>query len=233
VGAEDGVGTESSSYLSHQFDAGDELLELIWTEREQGRSSLAEMVRRSDQLRVSTLMTELEARGLVRLDGDTITFTETGDLQAQMIIRRHRLAERLMVDVFGVSLEGAEHFACQFEHYVNPEVVGKICTLLGHPEVCPHSRPIPPGKCCVGKSQSIEPVVVRLLDLAVGKDGRITYINPRDHDRLDRLSSFGIVPGRVVRVHQRQPSFVLKLGETDLAIEEDIARDIFVKPIEQ
>ncbi len=57
------------------------------------------------------------------------------------------------------------------------------------------------------------------------------FITPKHHARLDKLSSLGIVPGSIVRVHQKKPSFVLEIDETELALDEDIAKEIYVKEV--
>ncbi len=82
-------------------------------------------------------------------DGALIRLTERGRQRAADIIRRHRLAERLFTQCLGMQNEAEiERQACKFEHILSPEVTDKICTVLGHPETCPHGAPIPPGACC-------------------------------------------------------------------------------------
>jgi len=75
----------------------------------------------------------------------------------------------------------------------------------------------------------VSPLVQPLKDIEVGQKGRIVFILPRSHSRLDRLASLGIVPGSVIRLHQKQPSFVIEIGETTLAIDSDITKEIYVK----
>jgi DtxR family Mn-dependent transcriptional regulator len=69
--------------------------------------------------------------------------------RARIVIRRHRLAERLFIDVLSIRDEHeVEESACKFEHILSPEVTDSMCALLGHPTECPHGSPIPPGECC-------------------------------------------------------------------------------------
>ena len=143
-----------------------------------------------------------------------------------LLVRSHGGAVWLPQVAFDPSV--AEEGACQFEHCLNTEVADSICTLLGHPTTCPHGKQIPPGECC-RQRRGLEPVVVPLSDLSSGKDARVLYIATRHHDRLDRLSSMGVLPGVELRLHQRQPSFVIQIGETTLAIDQSIAKDIFVR----
>ena len=67
---------------------------------------------------------------------------------------------------------------------------------------------------------------VQTCDLPIS--GRILYVETTDHARLDKLTTFGMLPGTVIRLHQRQPSFVVILGETQLAIDREIAQNIHV-----
>jgi DtxR family Mn-dependent transcriptional regulator len=75
----------------------------------------------------------------------------------------------------------------------------------------------------------VEPVVLPLSELPSGQDARVLYISSRHHDRLDRLSSMGVLPGAELRVHQRLPSYVVQLGEMTLALDQAIAEDIYVR----
>ncbi|HKZ45965.1 MAG TPA: FeoA family protein [Thermodesulfobacteriota bacterium] len=75
----------------------------------------------------------------------------------------------------------------------------------------------------------VKPLVQPLKDMEIGQSGRIVFIIPASHSRLDRLGSLGIVPGSIIRLHQKRPSFVIEIGETTLAIDYDITKEIYVK----
>jgi DtxR family Mn-dependent transcriptional regulator len=68
-----------------------------------------------------------------------------------------------------------------------------------------------------------------LNKLKSGQSGRIVYVSTKHHARLDRLTDLGITPGEVVKVHQTFPAFVLKVGETDIAIDTDVLNDVYVR----
>jgi DtxR family Mn-dependent transcriptional regulator len=70
-----------------------------------------------------------------------------------------------------------------------------------------------------------------MTDLDPGSRGRIVFIAPKDHSRMDRLSSLGIVPGTEVSLHQKKPAFVIRIGETELALDTEIAGEIYVKEL--
>jgi len=110
------------------------------------------------------------------------------------------------------------------------ERVESVCTFLGHPPACPHGRPIPRGECCDRIRTEIRPLVMRLTEAALGATVRIVFITPRSKKRLEKLSALGIVPGSRVRLLQRNPSFVLEIGQTTVAVDRDITDEIYVKP---
>jgi len=95
------------------------------------------------------LIATLAHIGLVTVADGQEQFTPAGETRARNVIRRHRLAERLFMDVLSIRDEQEiESSACKFEHILSPDVTDRICTLLGHPAACPHGSPIPTGPCC-------------------------------------------------------------------------------------
>jgi Fe2+ transport system protein FeoA len=77
----------------------------------------------------------------------------------------------------------------------------------------------------------MKPLVGRLVDFEVGQSGKIVFITPSEASRIGRLSSIGIIPGTIIRLIQRRPSIVLQVDETTIAIDPDLAREIFVKKV--
>lgn len=214
--------------------AVDEVLEFIWSQRELGSNSvkqlmgIKEVAEEADTATIERMM----RGGLVTISGDTITLTATGEKLAEAAIRRHRLAERLLTEVLAMSDENLEQNACSFEHTLSPEVTDSICTLLGHPPTCPHGLPIPRGACCKKTRDELKPIVQQLNVLDVGDTGRIIFIASNSHARLDKLGSLGIVPGSTIRVHQKRPAFVIQIGETTLALDPEIIKEIYVRKLE-
>jgi DtxR family Mn-dependent transcriptional regulator len=125
-----------------------------------------------------------------------------------------------------------ESQACEFEHILSPEATDSVCTLLGHPPTCPHGKAIPPGDCCGTFQRTLRPLVTGLEHFELGAAGRIVFIAPKFHDRMDRLAALGVIPGSEVRLHQRSPSYVIEVGETTIALDPEIAREIYVKRVE-
>jgi DtxR family transcriptional regulator, Mn-dependent transcriptional regulator len=209
----------------------DEALEIIWGLDETKTSDMNGFRQAWHEKDPDTVIKTLKNRGLISVNDEKIVFTEKGSFQAKELVRRHRLAERLFTDVFDLSNSAAEADACRVEHILSPGLTDSICTFLGHPPLCPHGNPIPRGDCCKKYSSDIKPLVVRLNEFETGKSCKIVFITPSDVSRIGRLSSIGIIPGTVVRLLQKSPSVVLQIDETTIAIDSDLAREIYVKRI--
>jgi DtxR family Mn-dependent transcriptional regulator len=206
-----------------------EVLEAAWTSAEKGSTSTAQITAVAKTEVTEDLLAECERTGyLARHNGDQWRLTDLGRKTAEEIIRRHRLAERLVVDVLGMTLEESEADACEFEHLLARGVTEAICTLLGHPRFCPHQHPIPAGACCQRAENQVNSLVTTLDRLDIGQPARIAYLSAANFSRLQKLSAFGLVPGAQITVQQKYPSFVIRCEETQIALEREIARDIYV-----
>ena len=212
----------------------EELLEAVFTEREQGRSEVAGVLARAGEHaegRSEADFVELEALGLLRREEGRVTLTEPGERRARGVVRRHRLAERLLKDLLELGERAVESQACEFEHILSQEATDSVCTLLGHPPTCPHGEAIPPGPCCSATARTLRPLVTGLPHFELGVPGRIVFIAPKFHDRMDRLAALGVIPGSPLRLHQRSPSYVIEVGETTIALDPEIAGEVFVKRV--
>ena len=206
----------------------EEILEAVWTANERDRYDTATIRKRCPISISDDDLHALMQIGLLSIEKGGIKLTETGKRLAEPIKRRHRLAEVLLSSVLDMKHADMEEVACQVEHSLAPEVEESICTLLGHPEICPDGKPIPKGRCCAAGSKKVDNVVVSLAELKASESGRITYIKPTSHDNFHQLISFGLHPGVVVTVHRRTPVFCIKFENTELAMDKDIASNIFV-----
>ena len=207
----------------------DEALELVWLLEEEGRTEFNRFKLNSDDVNFDQLVNEMIKNHLILLTEDKVGFTEKGRMLAKRLIRRHRLAEQLFTEVFELTENSVEADACKMEHILSEELTESVCTFLGHPPKCPHGKAIPRGECCKKYKIEIEPMVVRLIDFEVGLKGRIVFIVSAETSRLNRLSSMGITAGCVIRLLQKKPSFVIQVEETVIAIDPDIAKEIYVK----
>ncbi|MBI5233414.1 MAG: metal-dependent transcriptional regulator [Deltaproteobacteria bacterium] len=212
----------------------EEILEFVWSEREAGRDSVKAILEIQEVRDAGGGMETLEGMekdGLISLGGGVVSLTVKGEVLAREAIRRHRLAERLLTEVLDIDVQIVEESACSFEHSLSAVVADSICTLLGHPPTCPHGYPIPRGECCISPAQPIKPLVMPLPELGIGESARIIFIVSNQHIRLDKLGSLGIMPGSIIKLHQKRPALVVQIGETTLAIDPDIAVEIYVKKV--
>ena len=212
----------------------EEILEILWVKLEEGgKESVAreEIIVGSAPVYGESISV-LEKRGLVKVDGEQIQLTDTGFEEARRTIRRHRLSERMFLDIFEITEDEIEEVACRFEHLlIRPELEEKICELLGHPRSCPHERPIPIGDCCLRAQTRVDQMVVPMSNLRQGESGAIAYVHTGDSERLKKLMALGILPGESVTLQRRYPSFVFTVGQSRYAVDEGMAEAIYVKRV--
>ncbi len=129
----------------------EEYLEMLYVFEEQGEHT-ASIKRVSEELGISPpsavqMLKKLEKQGLVNYKKRVgVSLTKDGRDIARTIIRNHRLAETLMRKTLNKKID--EEVVCGLEHHMSEEFADAICTLLDHPETCPHGNTIPKGKCC-------------------------------------------------------------------------------------
>ncbi|RJP29563.1 MAG: hypothetical protein C4533_00795 [Candidatus Omnitrophota bacterium] len=205
--------------------SAEEILEALAVQQEQGKKPLDLGASRDDPA-----IEELVRLGFVRKDGTHIHLLEKGESAAQGALRRHRLAERLLVDVFDVKKKIIDEVSCKFEHILHAGLEDNVCTILGHPRVCPHGKPIPPGKCC-GKKYNTKFLrfVARLSELEVHDKGNIAYLQSKNASQMQKLISIGALPGISVTLIQKFPSYVFQLGQSQFAIDKELASAIYVR----
>ena len=204
-------------------DAGQEILETLWlqTEGEQP-APLASIAK-------SPAFDELSQAGLVSASGGKAVLTSRGLREAEMAIRRHRLAERLFVDVIDIGEGEVDEASCQFEHMLHSGLEDKICRLLGHPHICPHGKPIPMGPCCRERAPAGERLIASLADMGPGEGGRIAYLLMGKDSRMQELMAIGAMPGMSVKLIRKYPAVVFSLGESEFAVDEEMARAVYVR----
>ena len=141
----------------------------------------------ADRLRVSRpsvseMIKRMTEEGLVRVSGTTITLTAKGQGLAERVVRRHRLAERFLTDMLGLSWAHAHREAGKWEHVMSSEVEEAMNRVLGSPTTCPHGNPIP-------GSNYEAPEAVRLSDLAPGQAFTVSRI-PEELEFADGMLDF-------------------------------------------
>jgi DtxR family Mn-dependent transcriptional regulator len=141
---------------------------------------------------VSEMIKRMEHEGLVDIEGGRVRLTSTGEVLAETVVRRHRLAERFLTDVLGLSWAEAHSEAGRWEHVMSDSVEDAMNRLLGDPTTCPHGNPIP-------GSRYEAPDAVRLVDVGVGNSFTVSRI-PEELEftpgLLEYLEASAIQPGR-------------------------------------
>ncbi|MDY0383490.1 MAG: metal-dependent transcriptional regulator [Geobacter sp.] len=211
-------------------EKAEDIIERLWIEVEEeggafldpetmGLAAEAESVR------------ELTSNALIELRNGMLYIRPEGREVGRMTVRRHRLAERLMMDVLNLRDETGQQKVCQFEHLLTEGVDTKICTMLNHPTTCPHGKPIPPGECCLEARRSGDLGVVPLTECKSGQEGEIAYIQTDDSKKMQKLMAMGVLPGNRILLTQAFPSYIFKVGFSEFAIDTALAREIFVRKL--
>ncbi len=216
--------------MNHKIE---EALSVVWDEREKKNDNAREIIQKIKEKLGEDIMGSLITGGYIVSEGDKIKLAAKGEGVARDVTRRQRLAERLLIDVLELGRKEMDSSACALEHILSKEVEESICTLLGHPKECPHGLRIPQGSCCAKAKDYLDSVVVPLSKLAAGEAAQIVYMLTREHPQLHKLMSFGVTPGARISVHQVFPSFVIQVDETQVALESEIAKEIFVKRLQK
>lgn len=177
---------------------------------------------------VTQMVQKLASRKyLVYRKGRGVRLTRKGRELALDVLRRHRVAELLLVDLLGVSWEEAHEVACRWEHILTKEMCDRVLKRLGEPTTCPHGNPIPNG---AGNITSIE--TQALADLEQGEEATIECISNENPNLLRIMASMGLLPGEHVRVVQTAPggdTLLIEVGTAQFALSRTIALQIQVR----
>jgi DtxR family transcriptional regulator, Mn-dependent transcriptional regulator len=183
-------------YQTREFHpAFEEYCEAIWELKEDEvdviQARVAERLNVSRPA-VSEMIKRMQSEGFVAVQGSAINLTDDGRQLAEQVVRRHRLAERLLTDVLGLPWADAHLEAGKWEHVISEPVEKAINRILDNPTTCPHGNPIP------GSSYAA-PDSVALADLPVGSAFTVTRI-PEELEFtpgvLDFLEENTVLPGR-------------------------------------
>jgi len=177
---------------------------------------------------VSEGVARLENDGLVRLAEDrTVALSTRGRELAVHVLRKHRLAECLLVDVLGLEHEHVHEEACRWEHVISDRVEQKLMEFLGNPQTSPYGNPIP------GSEAADDYKVLTLAD-ATTDNVRIERISEQlqsDHDLMHGFGPDAISPGDDVTVHRDDGHVVLERDGTRVRLDMDQARLLYVSEI--
>jgi len=202
------------------------------------RARIAERLHQSGPT-VSQTVARMERDGLVRVEGDRhLQLTDSGLAAATRVMRKHRLAERLLVDVIGMDWEQVHEEACRWEHVMSEQVERRLLDLLDHPTESPYGNPIP-GLDELGQSdpgedfmEGVEPLsTVQAADPVRVEVRRISEEMQKDDDLMAALRRIGARPGKVVSATVGPEGIVVgSSGETAELLPE-AADHIFVRRV--
>jgi DtxR family transcriptional regulator, Mn-dependent transcriptional regulator len=207
----------------------EEYLEAIHELEEEGtvviQARLAERLDHSAPA-ISEMVRRLREEGYVEIDGRALHLTDAGRALAESVVRKHRLAERLLTDIIGLPWHRSHLEACRWEHVISDEVEARLVELLGNPTTCPHGNPIP-GTRQTGRA------LTALSDARGGDHVRLERVTEQveiDAASMQYLSEHGFVPGTEATVSSRAPdgTLTLDLGETVIALGPAITKQLFV-----
>ncbi len=175
---------------------------------------------------ISEGVARLEAQGLVRLAPDrTVQLTSEGRARAERVMRKHRLAERLLVDVLGLEHEFVHEEACRWEHVISDRVEQRLVEFLGHPTTSPYGNPIP------GSGGGFDDVVP-LVEVAAEQ---VTVHSISEHLQADAhvmhvLHQHGMIAGEHASVEHHDDHVALALAGHLIELTPDAARLVYVLP---
>jgi DtxR family Mn-dependent transcriptional regulator len=201
------------------------------------RARIAERLHQSGPT-VSQTVARMERDGLLTVEGDRhLELTEDGHRLATRVMRKHRLAERLLTDVIGLDWELVHAEACRWEHVMSETVERRLIELLGHPTESPYGNPIPGldelGEVADGEDfmSDVEP----LSDVA-GRDGevrvmirRISEEIQKDESVMAALRRVGALPDKVITVARGAEGVLIGSGGETAEVDADLATHLFVR----
>jgi len=205
--------------MNDLVDTTEMYLRTIYDLEEEGvvplRARIAERLEQSGPT-VSQTVSRMERDGLVRVAGDRhLELTEKGRALAVSVMRKHRLAERLLVDVIGLPWEDVHAEACRWEHVMSDEVERRLVQVLDNPTVSPFGNPIP-GLALLGLNNTgpdQDANLVRLTELPASGPIAVIVRQLTEHVQGDvaligRLKEAGVVPNARVLVETRPDASV-------------------------
>lgn len=175
---------------------------------------------------VSEMIKRMEIEGLIVVRDTKISLTSDGDELAERIVRRHRIAERFLTDVLGLSWATAHHEAGKWEHIMNQEVESAMNRVLDNPTTCPHGNPIPGS---LYQEERLSP----LCDVVEGKSFTINRI-PEELEFvpgiLEILEQANLKPGHsgTIITSNKDGSRVVRIDNNDVALDEFTSARILV-----
>lgn len=209
--------------MSEKIAGQEEYIEQLYRLAPHGRVQLSALARALGVKgpSVTEMCHTLATKGLAEYEPrHGVALTAAGRQAAEQLVRRHRLAERMLTDLIGLPWAQAHEEACKYEHVISDEVERLLIRAL--PDTCPHGNPIN------GTVDEGEP----LSDLVAGTKAEVLRIEREETEVLRYLSQLGMVPGATVTVVSRAPlngPLLVLVGDANYAIGRDVAERVIVR----
>jgi DtxR family transcriptional regulator, Mn-dependent transcriptional regulator len=208
------------------------------------RARIAERLSQSGPT-VSQTVARMERDGLLRVEGDRqLALTATGRMLAMRVMRKHRLAECLLVSVIGMPWEEVHIEACRWEHVISDNVERRLAELLDYPVRCPHGNVIPglaelgvPADATKRSDAATSEPDIAMTDLAIPEGEQVVVSRISEQVQSDaalmlRLKNIGIQPGREVTLAASDNGVRVtgadRVGEVGAELPAQIAAHVFV-----
>ena len=226
--------------VSELIDTTEMYLRTVYELEEEGilplRARIAERLHQSGPT-VSQTVARMERDGLIKVEGDRhLELTQVGRMQATRVMRKHRLAERLLVDVIGLEWEDVHAEACRWEHVMSDAVERRLLQILDHPTESPYGNPIP-GLAELGEStlgEGFMDGVEALSEAATVDEGRVLVRRiseemQKDELLMSALRRVGALPDKTITVVSTPEGVLVGSGGETAEIVPEAAEHIFVR----
>lgn len=236
------------SGVSDLIDTTEMYLRTVFELEEEGvpalRARIAERLGQSGPT-VSQTVARMERDGLLTVEGDRhLELTATGREYATRVMRKHRIAECLLVDILGMPLEQVHAEACRWEHVMSDSVERRVLDMLDRPTVSPFGNPIPgladlvpdeaPAPPPTDRWASLDRAMRGAEDAEEARKVTVRRIGERlqeDAALVDQLRRVGVRPGAVIRVQRAAEGFLVGSSGEYVELGRDAAAQLVVEPV--
>ena len=210
----------------------EEYLEAIYKEQSKGESASTSFLARDlgvSQPAVTDMLKTLESKGLiVYKSSQGATLTDIGVERALGVIRQHRLWERFLTDILGMSWDKVHEVACKLEHLDVPEVEDRLAVLLGDTDTCPHGHAIPDKNGNIKQEKAVP--LTSFLPL---QRVNIVAIDESDSGLLREIEKKGLKPQVVVTIKKKNEdgSLEIEAGNKKISLKPQLASILLAEPV--